>query len=166
MKSFPVYCRISIVAAALCFSSGAGSASAEAFSRLVETHEMLLEIKQAYHADGSPNPIVSLNGATLREFSDMHRLTVVFDQTAPDGERIVVLHHWQGGNGCAGALTLFSLSNRGFLQSEPLAKCVENYSVEISPDDADELKISAYTDSTRAVSKQFWLYIDGEVIAQ
>ena len=158
---------LALIAGTIGFAvAAAGTSKAEEFSFTAQNHGLTLKIDQAYDDDGVPKPKVSINGAVLRQFMFMQRLAVEFDHTSEDGNRVVAMHHWAGGNGCAGSLTLFSLSSDGFLQSEPVAECVENYSIAASQSEPGAIEIVTYSDETKTEATGSWLFLEDQMVKQ
>ena len=143
---------------------GAASASADGFRHVMEQGDNKVLIEQAYSDDGAPRPVVSINGAVIRDFAFAQRLSLVLDAQMNE-EAIALVHHWQGGNGCSGELVLFSLSPEGFYRSPAFGGCTETYdSTIIQQDGLSMVEITTYTSGDRAEAIGTWRYHDGSLI--
>lgn len=76
------------------------------------------------------------------------------------------LRHWQGGTECASARALFSLSDDDILQVDPVAKCEENYTVQLDADAAQDVEITTYSDGSKTEIVNQWTYISGQLVQQ
>ncbi|MEM7597019.1 MAG: hypothetical protein AAF382_04920 [Pseudomonadota bacterium] len=151
--------------AAVVMAFSAPAAQADAFQHSVTKGGVTLEIEQAYSDAGVSQPSVRLNGAVLRAFSFKQTLTLAFSGTLAGAEEIAVLHHWDGGNGCAGNVTVFSLSEDGFYQSADLGNCTEGYDVSVTQEDGlDLLVIETYQTEAKAQKTGHWQYFDGTLV--
>lgn len=159
MKS--LWCSVSVITAL----ATAGLAHADAFKETVSNGTLSLEIEQAYSDDGFSTPHVAINGARLRQFNEKQNLQLVHATKLDGLEDVVVLHHWDGGVGCAGSLTLFSLSEDGFYQSPDLGSCTETYQIEVADDEGSQvLDIITYADEAKSVETGHWIFFDGNLI--
>ena len=139
---------------------------AEPFRLEANSNGLVLTIQQDYSDDGASKPSVAINGAVLRQFSFMQKISVAFDKTNSAGERIVVVHHWEGGNACAGALTVFSLNVEGFFQSQPIAMCAEDYEIGFDQQEPDALKITASELIDGKMKPATWLFLEDQMIKE
>lgn len=137
---------------------------AEDFSFRKEAHGMVLEIKQTYRTNGVSEPSIAINGAPIRYFSDMQNISIAFDGTLENEEAVLIVHHWEGGAGCEGALTIFSLSDTGFFQSRPIADCAAHFAAKVSFNDPAELLILTYEDEGKTREALSWRYLFGQVL--
>lgn len=141
-------------------------AKASSFKHVVEFNGMSLTIEQAYSDDGDSMPNVSINGASLRQFSLKQKLTLVRKGKLVGADNFALIHHWDGGNGCSGSLTLFSLSMDGFYQSPNLGACTEVYEVKLIKDDGfDVIDIKTFQDDTKQNKTGHWQYFEGTLVS-
>ena len=155
---------LKIAVGSIAFVASVLPSAAEPFDFEANANGLTLAIQQSYNSDGAPRPTVSINGAVLRQFSFMQNMSIAFDKSSSTGERIVVLHHWDGGNGCAGALTLFSLTGEGFFQSRPVAMCAEDYEIEFDQEEKGAVKISASELVGGKMKPATWLFLEDQMI--
>ena len=156
--------RLTLGLLSLVATATAGSVAAEEFSLSAESHGLSLKIEQAYDSAGVSKPTVAINGAVLRQYAFVQRLSIVLDHTFDNGDRAVVLHHWQGGNACGGALTLFSLTEEGFLETDPVAQCAENFSASVSAEEPGAVEIATYSDEAKTSQLESWLFISDQMV--
>lgn len=156
-----LWCSVSVIGVL----ATAGAANADAFKETTSNGTMRLEIEQAYSDDGISNPHVTINGARLRQFTEKQKLQIVHAAKLDKLEDVVVLHHWDGGVGCAGSLTIFSLSEDGFYQSPDLGTCTETYQIDLTDDEGSQvLNITTYSDDAKTDTTGHWIYFDGNLI--